>query len=217
MISTLPAPSQIGPSGVVQSQTPTFAWNAVSGASTYQLTIVDQATGQNVTNPIVLTGTSYTAPSGLLTAGHAYSWNVTAINSGGTSAVSSNLVFSTPAPQAPVIPTLAATAASSSQVNLNWSASGAVSYNLYEFEHGGAVLIGSYPAGTTSATINGLTGGTSYAFDMVAFTNSGPMATAWVGATTFVAPAPTVPTLLATAASSSQVNLNWSASGAVEL
>jgi hypothetical protein len=367
IINTLPAPSQNGPSGLVQTIAPTFSWAAVPGAAEYQLTIVDQATGKNVTTPVVLTGTSYAAPSGLLSAGHSYAWNVTAINSIGTGAVSSNLAFSTamaqttapqtPSPQAtyslfsgalpttsdsgdtqgvelgvqfsstvngfitgvrfykgaanigthtgglwtasgqllatanfsgegtsgwqqvnfstpvavtagttyvvsyhttvghyalsrsffnapytsgplrvpanggvysygaggfptaafqgsnywvdpvlsvPAATTLSATPISSTQVSLSWSASGATSYNLYEFENGRPVLIGSYLAGVTSATIGGLTPGTFYAFNLVAITGFGPTASTWVGATTTT-------TLSATPISSTQVSLSWSA------
>ena len=62
----------------------------------------------------------------------------------------------TTAPAAPA--SVSATATSSTSVTVSWSAStGATGYDLYELENGQAVLIGSYAAGTTSASVTGLT------------------------------------------------------------
>ena len=61
----------------------------------------------------------------------------------------------TTAPAAPA--SVSATANSSTSVTVSWSAStGATGYDLYELENGQSVLIGSYAAGTTSASVSGL-------------------------------------------------------------
>ena len=108
-----------------------------------------------------------------------------------------------------------ANAISSSQVSLGWSASsGATSYNLYEMENGQPVLINTYLAGTTSATVSGLAASTAYSFNLVAVNSAGTAATPWVQATTPAAAsvAVTAPQNLQVVATSSvAAQLSWSA------
>jgi hypothetical protein len=74
---------------------------------------------------------------------------------------------------------------SSSQVNLHWSiASGATGYNLYEFEAGAPVLIGTFDVNTTSDIVSGLMPSTTYAFNLVAFNSTQSAATNWIGVST---------------------------------
>lgn len=121
----------------------------------------------------------------------------------------------TQAPSAPA--SLAASAASSTQVNLTWTAStdnvGVTGYRVYR----AGVLVGS-PA-TASFSDTGLTASTAYSYTVKAIDAAGNLSAAsnTASATTPAAPsdtqAPTAPaSLAAVAASASQINLNWSAS-----
>ena len=120
--------------------------------------------------------------------------------------------------QAPTIPTgLSATAVSSSAINLSWAAStddvGVAGYKIFR----GGVQIGT--SATNSYSDSGLFASTNYSYTVsaydVAANNSSQSASA--NATT-QAPAgdattPSTPTnLFATAVSSSQINLSWTAS-----
>ena len=120
--------------------------------------------------------------------------------------------------QAPTTPgSLAATATSSSQINLTWSAStdnvGVSGYDIYR----GTTLVGS--SGTTSYSDTGLAASTAYTYTVKARDAAGNVsgastsASATTKAATGDTQAPTTPaSLSATAASSSQINLSWSAS-----
>ena len=58
----------------------------------------------------------------------------------------------------PTAPTnFASSVLSTTQISLSWSSStGETGYHLYENENGSPVLVGTYSAGTTSATVTGL-------------------------------------------------------------
>ena len=130
----------------------------------------------------------------------------------------------TPPPSDTSIPTtptnLSATAVSSSQINLTWTAStdnvGVTGYNVYR----GGVQIAS--VANTSYNDTGLSANTSYTYYVRATDAAGNISnqSISVSATTqFTTPPPsdtsipTTPTnLSATAASSSQINLSWTAS-----
>ncbi|MBC9884024.1 hypothetical protein G8O24_42970, partial [Bradyrhizobium sp. INPA01-394B] len=71
----------------------TLSWNAVSGATSYEVAVRDMVTNQLVVDQIV-SGTSYQAS---LSAGGSYRWNVDAIDSAGASNFSSPLYFLTQA------------------------------------------------------------------------------------------------------------------------
>ncbi len=119
---------------------------------------------------------------------------------------------------APSVPTgLTATAVSSSQINLSWSASsdnaGVSGYKVYR----GTTLIATTT--TTSYANTGLAASTTYTYIVSAFDTAGNVSgqSVAVSATTKAAStdttAPSVPTgLTATVVSSSQINLSWSAS-----
>src|SRR5204863_3335628 len=115
---------------------------------------------------------------------------------------------------APSVPTnLSATAASSSQINLSWTAStdnvGVTGYKVFR---GGAQI--ATVTGTTYQN-TGLTAGTAYSYTVSAYDAAGNNSAqcAPASATTQAAAditAPTVPTnLSATAVSSSQINMTW--------
>lgn len=115
---------------------------------------------------------------------------------------------------APTAPTnFAASALSTTQVSLSWTSStGETGYQLYENQNGTAVLLGTYAAGTTSATLGGLTAGSTHSYRLVAYNSAGTAATNWVQVTTL----PNVVTVSApqnftvTATSSTTAQLAWS-------
>lgn len=119
----------------------------------------------------------------------------------------------------PSVPTgLTATPVSVSQINLDWASStdnvGVAGYNVYR--NGGVTPIATTTAAAYSDT--GLTASTTYIYAVSAFDAAGNTSatTSPVSATTLTVPdttPPSVPTgLTATAASSSQINLSWTAS-----
>jgi chitodextrinase len=144
------------------------------------------------------------------------------------SSPSSTTTTTTSDTQAPTVPTgLKATVVSSSQINLNWTAStdnvAVAGYKVYKN--------GNLIATTTSKTAysdTGLAASTTYAYKAAAFDTAGNVSPLSVSAsaTTTAAPAadttpsstsdtqaPSVPTnLAARAVSSSQINLSWTAS-----
>ena len=79
----------------ISTTTPTFQWNEVSGATKYGFYISKYPYGANniVHQESTLTGTSYTIPSGKLSDGERYRWNMTAFNGAGESSVSNRLFF----------------------------------------------------------------------------------------------------------------------------
>lgn len=115
---------------------------------------------------------------------------------------------------APTVPTsLSATAASGSQINLVWAASsdnvGVTGYRVYR---GGTHIANS---SSTSYSATGLSSETAYSFTVAAYDAAGNVSgqSAAASATTPDVTPPTTPTsLTATAVSSSQINLSWSAS-----
>jgi chitodextrinase len=111
---------------------------------------------------------------------------------------------------------LSATVVSSSQINLAWSAStdnvGVTGYHVYRSGTQIATVT------STSYAVTGLSPSTPYSFTVAAYDAAGNVSaqSAAASATTAAAPdttAPTVPTnLTATAVSTTQINLAWSAS-----
>jgi predicted phage tail protein len=81
-VAKLPAPTLIGPTGSINTPQPTLSWNAVTGASRYDIWLQDMNTGliqrdQNVT------ATTWTPPNAL-GRGDIYQWWVRAIDSVGS-------------------------------------------------------------------------------------------------------------------------------------
>jgi hypothetical protein len=67
------------PSGTVTTETPTFSWSEVSGATNYTLTIIDQGTQQLAVSVPDIGSTALTlSATEALTPGRAYVWSVTA-------------------------------------------------------------------------------------------------------------------------------------------
>ncbi len=113
----------------------------------------------------------------------------------------------------PPVPTgLAATAVSSSQINLSWnSSSGATSYNVKRSTTSGGpyttIATGVTP---TSYSDTGLSAGTTYYYVVSAVNGNGESANSTQASAITVPSAPTG--LTASTVSSSQINLSWNAS-----
>ena len=101
---TLNSPgSGSSPGTTISTLTPTMSWNAVNGATDYGLYIYDVTTSTLIYNhDSVGNVTSLVLPSGTLTAGHSYRWNMRSHDSAGFSATYSALLYfqtqSSPAP-----------------------------------------------------------------------------------------------------------------------
>lgn len=124
---------------------------------------------------------------------------------------------------APTIPAgLSATAVSSSQINLAWTASSdaddaaaQLTYRIYR----NGTLVATTAGGATSWSDTGLASATTYTYAIDAKDPAGNASaqSASVSATTLDTTAPTVPTgLAASTVSSSQINLSWTASSDVD-
>jgi len=170
----------------------------------------------------LVTGATSTS-DGSVAASTSYSYAVSAVdNAGNQSPQTAATSATTPAcadVTPPTVPTgLTVTASTCSQINLSWGAStdsgsGLKGYNVYR---NGALL--KLVTGATSTSDGSLAASTSYSYAVSAVDNAGnPSAqTAAMSATTPACPdttAPSVPAgLTATAASTTQINLAWSAS-----
>src|SRR5207245_1287370 len=155
-----------------------------------------------------------------LAAGTAYIYRVSAINSVGSSLPSNNASATTlaVAPSPPM--GLAATAVSSSQISLSWTApnNGGSAITGYKIERSTddgttwSTLVANTGSTATTYSDTGLTHTTTYTYRVSAINSVGtgsPSST--TSATTFAA-APSPPSALtATAVSSSQVTLSWTA------
>lgn len=115
------------------------------------------------------------------------------------------------APSAPT--SFTATATSSTQASLSWGASaGADGYWLYQVSGGTATLLASYPSTATTATVSGLSAGTTYTFRLDAY-NAAGTASATTQVTTPTASAIAAPTgVTVTLVTKTSAQVSWNAS-----
>jgi fibronectin type 3 domain-containing protein len=175
-----------------------------------------------------LVGMSFTAGSGLLTVTAPPDGNIAPpgyymlflLNSGGVPSVATMVQLGQSSDtQSPTAPSnLAATAVSSSQINLNWTASsdnvGVTGY-LVERCTGAACTSFAQIGTSTGITYNDTTvsAGTNYSYRVRATDAAGNLSGySNVASTTTQATAPTAPTNLTATAGNGQVGLNWTAS-----
>ncbi|MEK0317318.1 glycoside hydrolase family 9 protein [Cohnella sp. 56] len=146
----------------------TLGWNAVTGATGYQIEIDGSSTY------VSATGTSYTHSG--LAAGSTHTYRVRAVNAAGASGWSAAATATTNQnqPQPPAVPTgLTATAASSTSIALGWNAvTGATSYQI---EIDGATTYVSMTG--ASYTHSGLAAGSTHTYRVRAVNAAG--ASAW--------------------------------------
>ena len=204
---------QAGPSAPVAPQNVTasstssssidLTWSDVPGASTYQVqrSIAGAGSFSNDGGPLSTTSLHDTG----LTAGESYDYRVVAINAIGSS-VASAIATATVIPGS--LGPVTATAASASEIDLNWDpAPGATSYDVRR----GAVGSGSFPtdlgavSGTSFADTS-LSAGSSFDYEVVATNAGGEGGSSVVTASSLPAQ---VTGLTAAAASSTEVDLSW--------
>ena len=162
-------------------------------------------------------GASTTFADTGLSASTAYSYTVTAFDAAGNVSPPSAAatVTTPPPPVAPAAPTnLTATAISPTQVSLSWTAATAGSSPItgYDVFRDGTLISGGITS--TSFSDSGLLGSTTYSYTVTAIDANNLASPASVAATaTTPAPIPpsSVTNLTATAVSSSQTSLTWTA------
>jgi subtilase family serine protease len=188
------------------------SWSLSTGATSYNV-YAQTGTGQPVLVGSFGASTTSTTVNNL-TAGASYSFQLVALNSAGSGATNW-LAVTMPSATLAAPGNFTVNATSSTQVTVSWSLStGATSYNVYaQTGTGQPVLVGTYGASTTSATIGNLTAGASYSFQVVASNATSSAATNWLAVTmpdsgSLVAPQ----RFTVTATSTTTAHLSWSAS-----
>jgi uncharacterized repeat protein (TIGR01451 family) len=163
--TTLPAAlSATVASATVTGTTATISWSAVAGATSY---LVERSPDGNTAWTSVGTTANTSLQDASLANATSYFYRVTASNSAVT-APPSNVVTITTVPAAP---TLAATTASDSQIDLSWNdVTGETGFIVQQSADGtsGWTQVGTTPQGTTTLPVAGLTGGTTYHFRVLA-------------------------------------------------
>src|SRR6266849_5509265 len=170
--STPPPATPTGLTATAGNAQVSLAWNASSGAASYNLYRPVNGGAYTLLNTSPITTTSYT-DSGL-TNGTPYCYEATAVNSSGESAKSSPVCATPQPPPPPPTPTRLTGTAGNAQVSLAWNpSSGAASDNLYRSVNGGAYSqLNTSPITTTSYTDSGLTNGTPYCYEATAVNSS---------------------------------------------
>jgi fibronectin type 3 domain-containing protein len=186
----------------------TLTWNASTGATGYY---VKRSTTTGTETQIAgQAGTGYTDSS--VTNGTKYFYTVSAYNSYGASADSSE-VSATPTAPAPSAPTGVTATPGDKQVVLGWTAvNGATSYHVKRSTTSGAETQLVTPT-TNGFTDTGLTNGTKYFYVVTAVSASGESGNSpEVNATPQAAISiPAVPTGLLASAGDTTANLTWTA------
>ena len=154
------APVLVSPSGSIASTTPTYTWNAWSGATAYYLLVqntagvaVSQSVSASTAGCVTGTACSFT-PSTALTAGAAYNWFVNATTLTATTPWSApkSITVSGSAPPAPSAPSAPVPVSPKGSVTTttptySWSAfAGATSYYLLAQNTAGVAVSASYSA-----------------------------------------------------------------------
>ncbi len=205
-------PTGLSASAVSASQID-LTWTASSGATSYTL-YRSTSSGGTYSEIELENVTSYSNNTGL-SAGTTYYYKIKAHNAGGDSDLSGE-VSATTVVAAPAVPTgLSASAVSSSQIDLTWTAgSGATSYTLYRSTSSGGTYSEIELGNVTSySNSTGLSAGTTYYYKIKAHNAGGDSEFSSVASATTVVAAPAVPTgLSASAVSASQIDLTWTAS-----
>ena len=198
-----------------------LAWTASTDNVAVTGYLVERCQGAGCSNFAQIataTGTAYNNTA--LTDGTSYSYRVRAQDAAGNQSPNSNVASaSTPDTTPPTAPSnLTATTASSSQVNLSWTAStdnvGVTGYQVERCQYAGCTNFAQVATVTgTTYTSTGLTADTVYRFRVRATdaaSNLSPYSNV-ASASTDVTPPAAPGALAAVPASSSQINLVWTA------
>jgi len=220
-LPTAPAPTApAAPTGVSATggtNQATITWPAVAGASSYNIYWsstpgVTKTSGTKVaaaTSPYVKTA---------LSAGTTYYFIVTAANSVGESAASTQVTATTAAPPlaVPAAPTGVTATGGANQVSIAWNAvTGATSYNIFWSTASGVTTAGTKITTTTSPYVqSGLAAGTTYYYIVTAVNAAGQsVASAQVSAATSapVVTIPAAPAGVSAAGGANRVTISWAA------
>ena len=198
-------------------------WQSVNGATSYNI-YYSQTSGVTTANGNrVALAVSGSAVSGL-TNGTKYYFAVTAVNSAGESAVSTEVNSTPAAPSSsggasvpPSIPTGVSASGGNGSVSVSWTAvTGAISYNIYYGKAAGVTTAtGTKISGVASGvTITGLANGTAYYFVVTSIGLGGESAlSSEVNATPAVltTPPPATPTGISVTGGNGQATISWTA------
>jgi titin len=182
-------------------------WNSETDATNYKLErSLDNTTWTAIIPSPALSGTSSTYADTALTAGTTFNYRISGIDAAGTSAASTSVHALT----IPAVPTLTATVASATTVNLAWVAvKGAATYTLETSTDGGSTWSTLATPSTTTYANTGLTADTQYKYRLSSTDATGTSAPS--NAVTATTQLTTVSGLTATATSATQINLAWTA------
>ena len=212
------APTQVpaAPSGLMATAANTqvsLTWAASSTATSYN---VKRATVSGGPYTKISSPTSSSFVDTGLTNGTTYFYVVSAVNSAGESANSSEVSAKPTAPaQAPATPTGLMATAANAQVSLAWTASaGATSYNVKRSTTTGGPYTKISSPTATNFTDTNLANGTTYFYVVSAVNATGESANSAQASATPVAPTqpPAAPAGLIATGGNAQVSLSWTAS-----
>jgi fibronectin type 3 domain-containing protein len=209
---TLPPPaSPTGLAATAGNALVSLSWNASAGATSYH---VKRSTASGAETQISAPASNSFTDTGLAN-GTKYFYVVSAVNSGGESANSSEVNATPTAPAVPpATPTGLQATAGNAQVSLSWNASaGATSYHVKRSTTSGGETQISAPA-SNSFTDPEVANGTKYFYVVSAVNSNGESANSAEVNATPTAPAtpPAMPTGLQATAGNAQVSLSWNAS-----
>jgi len=194
----------------------TITWPAVSGAASYNV-YWSTTSGVTKTNGTITAGASSPYVKTGLSAGTTYYFIVTASNSVGESAASTQVTATTNAapPAVPAKPAGVTATGGANQVSLTWPAvSGANSYNIYWATTTGVTTSGTKITAATSPYVQtGLAASTTYYYIVTAVNAAGEsIASTQVSAATNspVVTVPAAPAGVTAAGGANQVSISWS-------
>jgi outer membrane protein assembly factor BamB len=216
---TPPPPTNLGASSGPAPGQVSLSWSASAGATSYNL-YMGTAARAEASTPVQtgITGLSTIVPG--LDSTATYYYVVRAQTPSGLSSASNEASAAPappppPPPPAPAAPANLSAVAGANQVSLSWSAStGAASYDIYMGTSTGneaATPVMAVVSGVT-ATITGLTNGTTYFYVVKAVNAGGSSPASNEASATPLPPPPASPANLNAVAGATQVNLSWTAS-----
>ena len=213
---TAPTQVPVAPTGLMATAANaqvSLTWTASATATSYNVKRAT-TTGGPYTKISSLTSPSFTDTG--LTNGTTYFYVVSAVNSAGESANSSEVSAKPTAPaQAPAAPTGLMATAANAQVSLAWTArAGATSYNVKRSTSTGGPYTKISSPTATNFTDTNLANGTTYFYVVSAVNATGESANSAQASATPVAPTqpPATPTGLIATGGNAQVSLSWTAS-----